>query len=179
MVKNTKGGSKHKARASKYLNTSSSSIRTSESSDEIYGIITHIYGGGRFLAKCIDGVDRMVHASKKFRTENALRSKYCYCLIGLRSWQSNIIDKIEKCDLLYVYSPDEKEKLLKINGLNWKILSDIEYLDNPLTEEGDFMFSMNDHVNFNTKVDTTKVNETNTKNEESQEQEEEINFDEI
>ena len=76
------------------------------------------------MVKCVDGYERLCHIRGKFtgrsKRENAL-SQGTWVLIGLRQWDadkefalktSKIPGKsIQKCDLLEIYTPAEREKL--------------------------------------------------------------------
>ena len=75
------------------------------------------------LVKCVDGYERLCHIRGKFtgrsKRENAL-SQGTWVLIGLRQWDadkefaskvSKTDKKIQKCDLLEIYSASERDKL--------------------------------------------------------------------
>ena len=117
---------KHLAR--KHVNGASQQqnkfLRVSQSKDEIYGYILRLLGNGMCMVKCVDGYERLCHIRGKFtgrsKRENAL-SQGTWVLIGLRQWDA---DKefalktsktpgksIQKCDLLEIYTPAEREKL--------------------------------------------------------------------
>ena len=99
-------------------------LRVSQCKEEIYGYILRLLGNGMCMVKCVDGYERLCHIRGKFtgrsKRENAL-SQGTWVLIGLRQWDA---DKdfalktsktpgksIQKCDLLEIYSPAEREKL--------------------------------------------------------------------
>ena len=117
---------KHLAR--KHVNGASQQqnkfLRVAQSKDEIYGYILRLLGNGMCMVKCVDGYERLCHIRGKFtgrsKRENAL-SQGTWVLIGLRQWDA---DKefalktsktpgksIQKCDLLEIYTPAEREKL--------------------------------------------------------------------
>lgn len=175
MVKNTKGGSKHKSKASKFAKPTIRPLRKSENEYEIYAVITEIYGGSHCLVKCIDNVERMLCISKKFRYERIEKMKYC--LIGIREWQSQQPNKLEKCDLLELYTQSEKEELLRINGNNWNILTDLESSPTLCVDNNDIIFSNKeeDDVKYSNVSGDYKI----VNFEENKEEIDDINFDEI
>ncbi len=116
---------KHLAR--KHVNGSSQQqnkfLRVSQSKEEIYAYIVRLLGNSMCLVKCLDGYERLCHIRGKFtgrsKRENAL-SQGTWVLIGLRQWDaekefaskvSKTDKKIQKCDLLEIYSASEREKL--------------------------------------------------------------------
>lgn len=173
MVKNTKGGNKHKGKASKYNKpTDNKNIRVSKSEYEIYAAVTEILGGGHCRVKCIDSIDRMAYISKKFKYERLEKGKLC--LIGLREWQTNIASKVEKCDILEVYNQVETDTLVKINGYNWRILLNLDNTTSCDVSDDIIFSNKSSNVNENSmdiSYKTSKIEET--------EIQEEINFDEI
>jgi initiation factor 1A len=127
MVRNEGGGNKMKHLARKHVNGSSQQqnkfLRVSQSNDEIYAYIVRLLGNSMCLVKCVDGYERLCHIRGKFtgrsKRENAL-SQGTWVLIGLRQWDaekefaskvSKTDKKIQKCDLLEIYSSSEREKL--------------------------------------------------------------------
>ena len=117
---------KHLAR--KHVNGSSQQqankfLRVSQCKDEIYAYILRLLGNSMCMVKCVDGYERLCHIRGKFtgrsKRENAL-AQGTWVLIGLRQWDadkefaskvSNTEKKIQKCDLLEIYSASEREKL--------------------------------------------------------------------
>ena len=115
---------KHLAR--KHVNGSSQQankfLRVSQSKDEIYAYIVRLLGNSMCLVKCVDGYERLCHIRGKFtgrsKRENAL-AQGTWVLIGVRQWDadkefakvSKTDKKIQKCDLLEIYSSSEREKL--------------------------------------------------------------------
>jgi len=129
MVRNDGGGNKMKHLARKHVNGASQQqnkfLRVAQCKEEIYGYILRLLGNGMCMVKCVDGYERLCHIRGKFtgrsKRENAL-SQGTWVLVGLRQWDA---DKefalktsktpggksIQKCDLLEIYSPAEREKL--------------------------------------------------------------------
>ena len=117
---------KHLAR--KHVNGASQSqankfLRVSMSKDEIYAYILRLLGNSMCMVRCVDGYDRLCQIRGKFtgrsKRENAL-GQGTWVLIGLRQWDadkefakvsSKTEKKIQKCDLLEIYSASEREKL--------------------------------------------------------------------
>ena len=116
---------KHLAR--KHVNGSSQQankfLRVSLCKEEIYAYVVRILGNSMCMVKCVDGYDRLCHIRGKFtgrsKRENAL-AQGTWVLIGLRQWDadkefaltsSKTDKKIQKCDLLEIYSASEREKL--------------------------------------------------------------------
>ncbi len=116
---------KHLAR--KHVNGSSQQankfLRVSLCKEEIYAYVTRILGNSMCMVKCVDGYDRLCHIRGKFtgrsKRENAL-AQGTWVLIGLRQWDadkefaltaSKTNKKVQKCDLLEIYSASEREKL--------------------------------------------------------------------
>ena len=127
MVRNEGGGNKMKHLARKHVNGSSQQqnkfLRVSQSKEEIYAYIIRLLGNSMCLVKCVDGYERLCHIRGKFtgrsKRENAL-SQGTWVLIGLRQWDadkefaskvSKTDKKIQKCDLLEIYSASERDKL--------------------------------------------------------------------
>jgi len=128
MVRNEGGGNKMKHLARKHVNGSSQQqstkfLRVSQSKEEIYGYILRLLGNSMCMVKCVDGYERLCFIRGKFtgrsKRENAL-SQGTWVLIGVRQWDAEkefaskltkTSKNIQKCDLLEIYSPAEREKL--------------------------------------------------------------------
>ena len=127
MVKNVKGGSKHKKMARRTVNhsTQSEKVRVSECEDEIYASVSKLYGNGRVSVTCNDNIERNCVIRKKFRGKNKSRGNELrigtYVLVGKRGFESS--KEKEVTDLLYVYSNDQVLKLKKMDEINNKFLS--------------------------------------------------------
>ena len=98
-------------------------LRVSMSKDEIYAYILRLLGNSMCMVRCVDGYDRLCQIRGKFtgrsKRENAL-GQGTWVLIGLRQWDadkefakvsSKTEKKVQKCDLLEIYSSSEREKL--------------------------------------------------------------------
>ena len=112
MVKNTKGGNKTKGQARKHLSQPSNyKLRKSEDKNEIYAIVTKLYGNARILIKCNDGEERNCIIRKKFRGRNKRDNDVSIgtlILAGRREWENKKQDKLEICDLLEVYNLNDR-----------------------------------------------------------------------
>jgi initiation factor 1A len=126
MVKNTKGGSKHKKMARKQAGPPvEEKIRYSSCEEEMYASVARIYGNGRILVTCNDGVERLCVIRKKFKGRNKRSNEISlgtYLLVGKREWNSVSENKLETTDLLYVYSQNQANKLKYQDVINTKFL---------------------------------------------------------
>ena len=115
MVKNKKGGSKHKKQASK--NNSSSFIKTklrlAKEEGEIYCRVTKLLGNGLLIIR------------KKFKGRNRRDNQVgvgSVILAGLRTWSVSATKKKQKADLLCVYSDHHITELKHSDDFNARIL---------------------------------------------------------
>jgi initiation factor 1A len=162
MVRNEGGGNKMRHLARKHVNGSSQQankfLRVSLCKEEIYAYVTRILGNSMCMVKCVDGYDRLCHIRGKFtgrsKRENAL-AQGTWVLIGLRQWDadkeftrtsSKTDKKVQKCDLLEIYSASEREKL----RVQEKIFQDviIEYNNSDAKNSRDDEFSANSTIEF-------------------------------
>ena len=127
MVRNKTGGKNHKKMASKnekvFVNKKIPLIKTHRDKHMlIYGIIEKVNGGGRFNIKCSDGNIRLLEMRRKFggrnKRDNTVKLN-TIVLAGKRDWQITHDNKLEKVDLIYVYSENDLPKLQK----------DVDYFD--------------------------------------------------
>lgn len=116
MVKNM-GGNKSKKQARKKVNVPQQRnlrYRSDKEEDEMYAIVTKLYGGSNSSVFCMDGMTRHCIIRNKFRgrdkRDNIITTN-TWVLVGLRNWEARG-DKQQRCDLLEVYSDNEKEKLI-------------------------------------------------------------------
>ena len=116
MVKNKKGGRSHKKMSSK---DSKSTERTTKLilprvEDEMIASVTQQYGHGHVNVMCNDGVERLCVIRKKFRGRHKRDNQIILnslIMIGIRSYEVVAVGKKPKCDLLYVYSNEQKKEL--------------------------------------------------------------------
>lgn len=174
MVKNL-GGNKNKKIARKNVTTPITRVlrkKNEKETCEMYAAVIKILGGPNIEVICEDGVTRNCVMRSKFRgrqkRDNLVYPK-TYILVGLRDWEKRASSKKETCDMLCVYSDEEKEKLKTLSSCNWKNFSsafpDDEYMNT-------------DDLNTEFKEESTEI--TTDKTEESEENEEDIiDIDEI
>ena len=151
---------KHLAR--KHVNGSSQQankfLRVSLCKDEVYAYIMRLLGNSMCMVKCVDGYERLCHIRGKFtgrsKRENAL-SQGTWVLVGLRQWDaekefaskiSKTDKKVQKCDLLEIYSSSEREKL----RVQEKIFQDIIECNNSdgSGRDSDVEFKTNHAIEF-------------------------------
>ena len=176
MVKNTKGGSRHKKMASKNakMGFKTRRLRKIQEEGEDYAIVLKNLGGGHCLVKCnSDGKERMCVIRGKFKGRNKRSNQIIeggFVLIGLRDWEIVKPGKLPKCDLLEVYSRDQQNDLKEIKGL--KLIEDNNSLENDLNIEFTNEVEVEDYV----KTSASKVEDSNLKKEL---EEGEFNWDDI
>lgn len=160
MVRNEGGGNKMKHLARKHVNGASQSqankfLRVAQCKEEIYAYIVRLLGNSMCMVKCVDGYERLCHIRGKFtgrsKRENAL-AQGTWILIGLRQWDADkefaskatkTGKKIQKCDLLEIYSASEREKL----RVQEKIFQDVVECNNS-DDDGDDEFKTISTVEF-------------------------------
>ena len=120
MVKNFGGKHGKKiARKNAHSNSEAShnrKLRFANGTEELYGLVTKCLGNGQFLIMCIDQVERLCVIRNKFTGRNKqsnMISVGSWVIIGLRTWETTKPNKKEKCDMLEVYTNNEKHKLLE------------------------------------------------------------------
>ena len=157
MVKNKKGGSKHKKMASKDVKEQSvrKTLRLANPREpcEIYARVTNIYGGQNVGVICNDGVERLCVLRRKFRGRNKRDNQISLnkiVLVGKREWEVVAPTKKEKVDLLYIYSDYQYEQLKDDKNITDDILKEV---DEEIKEEE------NAGVEFSTQEDL--LNDTN------------------
>jgi len=147
MVKNTKGGSGHKGQARKFVVPSSSKqmvkTRVALEDGELYAQVTKMLGNGMCHVLCQDNKTRLCFIRGKFRgrgKRDNMISNGRWILIGLRDYESEKAGgKLDNCDLLDVYSDQDKERLKnQVQTVNWTqfILNDRSNT-NTNTNDGD------------------------------------------
>ena len=115
MVRNL-GGNKAKKSASKSFNVPQRGLRFAIEEAEVYAIVSRMLGSNICEVLCIDGTTKLCVIRGKFlgkgKRDNRL-ARGVWILIGLREWEVTTKEK-QKCDLLEVYSDNDKERLIKI-----------------------------------------------------------------
>ena len=117
MVKNDTGGNKGKGLARKHVNAakcgSSKQLRVATHEAEQYAVVSKMLGNGMCYVRLLSGAgERLCIIRNKFKgrgkRDNILESG-SWVLVGMREWSS----KQDTCDLLEVYNPNERDRLLK------------------------------------------------------------------
>jgi initiation factor 1A len=150
MVKNAGGGKRAKGLARKNVNSNKSSqekpLRVAQDEDEVYAIVTKLFGNGMCDVLCIDSATRLCHIRGIFRG----RSKRDNCielgswvLVGKRSYETVVKDKKQNCDLLEVYNRSEKDKLrTSVTSVNWNMFVKLDNQSNNIEEDLDDGFGI-------------------------------------
>ena len=134
MVKNVTGGKY--AKKAGYVGPRK--LRMLESEEERYAIVTKMLGNSQCHVKCADNITRLCIIRKKFTGKhkgNNFLKPGSWVLVGVRDWETKS-DKIEKCDLMEVYSESDKSKLLD-TAVNFTVLLKEDNLISNTTEEMD------------------------------------------
>lgn len=148
MVKNQNGGNRAKSFARKNERpVERQRIRYSEEEEELYAVVTKIFGGGMCSITTIDGLQLLGHIRRKFsgrNKRNNIITSNTIVLIGLREWESTP----KNCDILEVYTANEISQLKTNPKFQFEKLS--QYIIDTVgsstkTEEGfDFGYNATD-----------------------------------
>ena len=149
MVKNSGGGKRAKGLARKNVNNKSSQekpLRVAQDEDEIYAIVTKLFGNGMCDVLCMDNVTRLCHIRGIFRgrakRDNCIELG-AWLLVGKRSFETVVKDKKQNCDLLEVYNRSEKDKLRSsVTSVNWNMFVKLENQSNNIEEDLDDGFGL-------------------------------------
>jgi initiation factor 1A len=132
MVKNSKGGNKGKKMGRKHLEdgaTFGGALRIRKEEGELYAVVVKVYGGANSEVFCEDGKTRMCIIRNKFRGRgmrgNEIKSGV-WVMVGMREWEGEIAGKLQKCDLLEVYSESDKKRLISDYPGGWGELTKAE-----------------------------------------------------
>lgn len=155
MVKNITGGNKSKKQArSSFAPQQTQHVRKATEEDEIYAVVTKIFGGSNCQVMCNDGISRSCVIRNKFKTfgkRDNIISIGVWILVGIRTWEVRP-NGVQKCDLLEVYSQTEKDKLQQVESCSFKVLTSA--VD---TNKDD----KNSELIFSNNVDTYNDNDNN------------------
>jgi hypothetical protein len=147
MVKNQFGGNKSKRMGRKFMNTGPQKTRFSEDPDEIYACCSKMHGP-QCDVLCLDGKTRLCHIRNKFKgrgKRDSFISIGTWLLVGKRSFESENENKKGNCDLLEVYSENDKKKLIQHHPDNsWNILSSIQPVGSVNADDDDLDFEFGD-----------------------------------
>ena len=127
MVKNKKGGSRHKKMARKNVSNNYENIKLVESSNkyELYACVIKLLGNGMAEVLCNDEKKRLLIIRGKFCGRNRRDNQITLgglVLVGIREWEVVKKGKLSKADLLYVYSKSQTNQLKALKNFNNKIL---------------------------------------------------------
>jgi|LauGreDrversion4_2_1035121.scaffolds.fasta_scaffold04596_7 hypothetical protein len=158
MTKNKFGGNKHKSQARKFINGDSNKInrlRIVEEDGEFYAQVNKILGGAFCEVQSLKGIPYLCNIGGKFRGKNKSSnrlSKGTWVLVGERTFETTKEGKLPKCDLLEVYSENEKERLKnEEEHINWSIFITNDLNNSNLTMEdndGTYEFSNQNQSNY-------------------------------
>jgi len=130
MVKNSTGGNKSKKQARKTAiqnHQPAKEIRKAKEEGEMYAAVSKMFGGKECEVMCLDNKTRRCVMRSKFtfrgKAENNL-SVGTMILVGLRDWEVRHTGK-ERCDLLEVYSQNEKERLKQYESCDFSAINGI------------------------------------------------------
>ena len=139
MGKNKFGGNKAKKMARKHNIPVERKTRYQMEEGEIYGCCNKIHGGGQFQVLGIDGVERLCFIRKKFKgrgKKDNIINIGTVVLVGARDFETVAENKLQKCDLLEVYSSSDKYKLEQHHpNLQWDTFSSVGVVDTFLVKE--------------------------------------------
>jgi translation initiation factor IF-1 len=178
MVKNTTGGNKAKQQGRRFaINASQAvtSVRKAVDKDEMYAVVSKIFGGKFCQVTCQDGMVRRCSIRKKFmarrRGENNV-AVGIWVLVGLYDWEVKA-DGSQTCDLLEVYSAAEKDCLKQqeknCNFMHLLKVGDeadqetVAFSSNSLLNDGDDGDNGSHDKDVVKPVTTTKSTKTKTK----------------
>lgn len=180
MVKN-KGGNKQKKLGRKHLSVSQDlKTRFSTSEEEIYACCTKVIGQGYFEVLCIDNINRLCIARKKFKGRSKrdnLITVGTKLLIGLRAYETKRENKLEKCDLLEVYKEHNYNKIVQHETkYDWSIFNDVGVIDkyNNKNDSNIIFTTEEEPISNPVKEDVTIEDDTTI-----EEEEEDIDIDDI
>jgi initiation factor 1A len=178
MVKNA-GGNKSKRQGRKFVNAPiQKSIRYATEDGELYAAVVKLMGGSHCEVMCIDGKTRMCVIRNKFKGRSKrdnLLTRGVWILVGIRDWEVRSGDKLEKCDLLEVYSSSDKDKLKQDTSSNFTAILGIG--DDDRNDNDDYFEFVDDTTSTYQEAieNQLKVNYSSV----IEEQEEEIDIDDI
>jgi len=184
MVKNN-GGNKSKRGARKHsFIPQNKKTRLPEEEGEVFAVVVKILGGPNCQVKCSDGKERLCVIRNKFRgrgKRDNIISPGIWVLVGVRDWEVRCGVE-SRCDLLVVYSSDDKEEIKK--KTDKKILIALQSVQEP----GDSLSPEDDVVDFvdNSKeeqymeaIEAMDANENKEKKLDTFEDDNEIDWDDI
>lgn len=152
MVKNY-GGGKQKKQGRKFINAASRSnkLRYAQEEGEFYGCVQKLLGNGMAHVLSLKGITWLCIIRNKFRGRGKRGNELkigTLVLVGDREWESKSDTKINKCDLLQVYSDSESKTIQDNVHEDWKLFKTIENPHNKdnNTSTDSMMFEFGDDI---------------------------------
>lgn len=158
-----------------------SGLRTSDNDDEMFAIVTKMLGNGMCEVRCSDNVDRLCIIRKKFSGRQKQRNQVgvgVTVMVGIRDWEHNEKSRLQKCDLLEVYSESELRKLKQRGAINVENITH----QSIVTEDDEIEFDTSDRNNENTRLEIEIESQPNRNYDatfSSDEDDDDINIDDI
>lgn len=185
MVKNKKGGSRHKKMASKHVKDNQNMNRKVRlaKDGEIYAKVTKMYGGSNCEIMCNDKEIRLMIIRRKFSGRNRRDNNIkigTIVLVGPRTYEVTTNKKKQKVDLLEVYNNNEVDELVKKKQLNDCIVPQYKLktseMDNPfdITDDED-----DEVINAMINEKISKTNKSTEKEEKKEVDKNDFNWDDI
>ena len=175
MGKNKFGGNKAKKMARKHNIPVERKTRFQSEDGEIYGCCNKIHGGGQIQVLCIDGKERLCFIRNKFKgrgKKDNIINIGTIVLVGTRDFETVMEKKLQKCDLLEVYSTSDKYNLEQHHPtLKWDIFNSVGVVDTFLEKESSNIIEFTDQEALDISNVVVATEETIS--------EEEIDLDEI
>ena len=116
--------------ARKFTTSVNKNTRYANEDGEVYAICVKFLGGGIILTLGQDSKERHTIIRSKFKSRNQRDNNITpgtWLLIGLRDFQQHKQGKLEKTDLLEVYSDNDKKNLQQnVTNINWNVFKNQE-----------------------------------------------------
>jgi translation initiation factor 1A len=157
-----------------------SGLRTSDNDDEMFAIVTKMLGNGMCEVRCSDNVDRLCIIRKKFSGRQKQRNQVgvgVTVMVGIRDWEHNEKSRLQKCDLLEVYSESELRKLKQRGAINVENITH----QSIVTEDDEIEFDTSDRNNENARLEIEIESQPNRNYDAtfSSDEDDDINIDDI
>jgi hypothetical protein len=108
-----------------------------------------------------------------------------WVLVGTRDYESEkAVGKLDNCDLLDVYSDQDKERLkVQVQGINWKIFVSNDYANTFTKEDESIVFTDEQEDEYiklmEMDISSTNAKKINMMNTATEGDEDEVNIDDI
>jgi len=117
------GGNKGRKQGKKYQAAPAHNLRLASEEAELYAVFTKLFGGSSTEVMCSDGVSRKCIIRNKFRGRHRRDNRVevgVLALVGVREWESASHQSV---DLLHVYSPEHRQRLVGEVAADWTWLT--------------------------------------------------------